>query len=173
MSYWFGSKKEQTVTEEPSLLVELSRKVEEQATQLQEQAIKHQADFKQIHDLLDVIQSTLVGSCTKSQATLDELQDKWTLYVQAHRMETILYYDGSLYQGELCDHKPNGYGTIVHGNGTRYMGEWKDGLYHGSGVLYYPHMMPWYAEWNANQPHGYCTYDGVEYSRYEHGIQIE
>lgn len=55
--------------------------------------------------------------------------------------QTILYYDGSFYRGEVkrdaegLPH-PHGFGIILYSYGSRYVGHWEDGLYHGSGIFY-------------------------------------
>ena len=175
MSYWFSSKKESVdasgakeVHSEQSYL-ELQHKLDEQRTQLQ----KYAQESAQIQERLATIQARVHENDTTLHRTITELNEKIKEYQQVSKTETILYYDGSLYQGYIKDRKPDGYGIMVHGNGTRYVGGWKDGLYHGSGVLYYSGMPPWYAEWDAHQPHGYCTYDGIHYTRYADGVQVE
>jgi hypothetical protein len=85
-------------------------------------------------------------------------------------VKTVLYYDGSLYQGRLENNLPHGFGVIVHGNGVRYAGNWKNGLYEGSGVLYYPGMPPWNAMWKLHLPHGKCTYDFIHFTEYIDGV---
>jgi vacuolar-type H+-ATPase subunit I/STV1 len=85
-------------------------------------------------------------------------------------VKTVLYYDGSLYQGRLENNLPHGFGVIVHGNGVRYAGNWKNGLYDGSGVLYYPGMPPWNAMWKSHLPHGKCTYDFINFTEYVDGV---
>lgn len=199
MSYWFSSKKESAdvsetkvdqyavLEQQNALLSEQNGKLEEQNgklkeqnvslidtnKQLQDQLQKYENDSKQIQEFLSTIKTSVYTNHNKLKATITELEDKIKEYQNVKKVETILYYDGSLYQGYLQDHKPDGYGIMVHGNGTRYVGYWKDGLYHGSGVLYYPSMPPWYAEWDSHQPHGYCTYDGIHYILYVNGVHVE
>ena len=85
-------------------------------------------------------------------------------------LETVLWHDGSLYQGKMVNQKPHGYGIICHGDGSRYVGGWKNGMYDGFGVFYYPGFPPWNAEWKEHKPHGNCTYDFVNYDNYIEGV---
>ena len=45
----------------------------------------------------------------------------------------IYYNDGSWYQGDVDESKPNGSGKYIRPDNTYYEGEWKDGLPHGRG----------------------------------------
>jgi hypothetical protein len=47
------------------------------------------------------------------------------------------YADGSKYEGEFRNGKPNGKGTFVHFDGDRYTGGFKNGFYDGRGTLYW------------------------------------
>jgi hypothetical protein len=50
---------------------------------------------------------------------------------------TFAYPDGSRYEGEFVDAKPNGVGTWFFPNGDRYVGYFKSGLQEGKGTLTY------------------------------------
>jgi hypothetical protein len=49
---------------------------------------------------------------------------------------TMLFVDGSKYEGTFLDSKINGFGTYYYANNSKYTGEWKDGYYHGEGIKY-------------------------------------
>lgn len=49
---------------------------------------------------------------------------------------TMLFADGSKYEGAFAKSKINGYGTYYYANGAKYTGEWKDGYYNGEGTKY-------------------------------------
>ena len=50
---------------------------------------------------------------------------------------TMLFADGSKYEGNFGNGKINGYGTYFYANGSKYIGEWKEGYYNGEGTKYY------------------------------------
>lgn len=49
---------------------------------------------------------------------------------------TLVYADGSKYEGHFKNKKINGEGTYLYADGTKYIGEWRDGYYHGEGSKY-------------------------------------
>lgn len=49
---------------------------------------------------------------------------------------TMLFADGSKYEGGFVNGKINGFGTYYYANNSKYTGEWKDGYYHGEGTKY-------------------------------------
>ncbi len=49
---------------------------------------------------------------------------------------TMLFADGSKYEGVFANSKINGYGTYYYANNSKYTGEWKNGYYHGEGTKY-------------------------------------
>ena len=44
------------------------------------------------------------------------------------------YGNGSYYEGELFNDKPDGKGLMVRSNNDEYQGDWEDGKYHGQGT---------------------------------------
>lgn len=50
---------------------------------------------------------------------------------------TMLFADGSKYEGDFANGKINGYGTYFYANGAKYIGDWKDGYYNGEGTKYF------------------------------------
>ena len=51
---------------------------------------------------------------------------------------TETFDDGSKYEGEWKDGKPNGPGTLTTADESKYVGEFKDGNFHGQGTFFYP-----------------------------------
>lgn len=47
------------------------------------------------------------------------------------------YPDGSLYDGNFLQHKPNNQGTFFYPNGDKYVGGFKNGYQHGYGTIFY------------------------------------
>jgi len=148
-------------------------KVDEYKEQLKE----YEEQLKEYEEQLKEYKKTSVAMESRMLELEKKMQEKhlpeFFPSIPSDPIQTVLYYDGSLYQGTLENNLPHGWGIIVHGNGVRYSGEWKEGLYDGKGTLFYPNMYPWYAEWKAHKPHGMCTYDGVHFVQYENGVQAE
>ena len=87
---------------------------------------------------------------------------------------TLLFYDGSIYQGEVDEHHLfHGKGIYIYADGTRYVGEWDHGLYHGQGVLYMQGWMTLYAHWDHHKLDGECWYHGCEKMYYDNGKKKE
>ena len=52
------------------------------------------------------------------------------------KMNNVLQYTGSRYDGEIKSERMEGKGTYSFASGTRYEGELLDGRFHGAGVLH-------------------------------------
>ena len=60
------------------------------------------------------------------------------LFVPGAFGETYAFPDGSVYEGQLRDGVPHGYGKRVYTNGVIYEGGWKSGLRDGFGKYIWP-----------------------------------
>lgn len=113
-----------------------------------------------------------------NKMTYDELVDIVTALSDRvteleKRHESVFYYDGSMYHGQLKNNIPHGYGSLFYSNGHRYIGYWKDGHYDGYGTLYRDfYSAPFYGEWKQSTPHGKCSYDGILFDTYVNGVKI-
>jgi len=98
---------------------------------------------------------------TELEKKIEDSSNKNTQQIPS--LNTHVYYDGSVYQGEVDETgKYHGKGIYIYWDGTRYVGEWDHGLYHGEGVLYMPGWKALYANWDHHKLHGECWYDGGE-----------
>ena len=114
--------------------------------------------------------SLLEEQAKNDKKHLDALQE---LVVSHQKNQVVLCYDGSIYQGEVKDGYPHGYGTIHYINGYRYVGEWEKGLFHGKGTLYRDWVSPpFHGEWKQHMPHGKGSYDGFLFDQYENGVKV-
>ena len=50
---------------------------------------------------------------------------------------SFAYPDGSKYEGQFLDSRPDGWGTFTYPNSDRYVGSFKAGIKHGKGTFYY------------------------------------
>ena len=130
-------------------------------------AIKRVRLLKKKHDNELVSSSKLKELEKVLQETRLEMERIKSIY-----QPTFLYYDGSMYQGEISDESqfPNGYGILVYSCGVRYAGQWKEGRYHGKGTLYVYGGPAFHAEWEDGMPHGEGWYEGYEKHTYVHGV---
>ena len=96
--------------------------------------LKTQVDIlsKRVHEWKNDELKQQVDNLTKRVEDWIAIQEK---------EQTILYYDGTFYRGEVkrdaegLPH-PHGFGIILYSYGSRYVGHWEDGLYHGHGAFY-------------------------------------
>ena len=80
-------------------------------------------------------------------------------------------FKGGLYEGEVFDGIPHGYGALIVpsdevGGGYQYVGGWQDGLEHGRGTFTFDDGEEYAGEWKDGvlQGQGTCTWaDGREY----------
>ncbi|MEW5922004.1 MAG: hypothetical protein AB1796_13885 [Bacillota bacterium] len=55
-----------------------------------------------------------------------------------HGYGTIVWPDGTVYQGEWHEGQMEGEGEIRWPSGSRYVGRWQEGMMHGPGTIYLP-----------------------------------
>lgn len=104
------------------------------------------------------------------QTEVKNLQSKLE---QLEKHQTRMYYDGSMYTGELKDETPHGKGIMYYNkDGSRYVGEWVDGKYNGKGVLYSHNHLALFAHWKDHMLHGDVWYHEGPVMKYENGVLI-
>ena len=59
------------------------------------------------------------------------------------KMNDILQYTGSSYDGDIKNERMEGKGTYSFSSGTRYEGELLDGRFHGKGTLHMTRKKGW------------------------------
>ena len=63
---------------------------------------------------------------------LGQYEGEWLRGTQAIQGRgSMLWQDGSLYEGHWAQNKFNGLGREIHANGDVYIGTWKDSKKHG------------------------------------------
>jgi hypothetical protein len=62
--------------------------------------------------------------------------------------------DGSYYEGEFADEFFNGTGTMIYEDGSKYIGDWVLGYREGEGTLIYPDGTEYLGEFESDQIHG-------------------
>ena len=75
--------------------------------------------------------------------------------------------DGSKYEGEILNRKPDGQGTYIWPDGDKYVGAWKNGQREGLGCHSRANGFIFIGEFHHNVPHGegfYVGPDGTCYS---------
>jgi hypothetical protein len=75
--------------------------------------------------------------------------------------------DGSKYNGEYKEDKPNGTGCYIWCDGEKYDGEWRDGKFNGKGIKTLPDGTIFDGKWLEGKPNGpgTCNYpDGATYN---------
>jgi hypothetical protein len=146
--------------------IQLKKYVTELEDMITAQKIEMALVLKTISDM-DVCFQTLYNEKLRLTAKLDSY-----IYLR----NTIVYYDGSIYQGELTQDVrpvPHGYGIMVFGNSVIYAGQWKNGLYHGCGTIYVPTYPAFHAEWENHMVHGVGWYEGGEKMIYSYGHYVK
>jgi hypothetical protein len=71
---------------------------------------------------------------------------------------TYIWSDGSKYEGEFKDGKPNGQGTLISPDGYKYVGQWKDGKQDGQGNYYHVDGGRYVGEWKNGRRNGQGNY---------------
>ncbi len=61
------------------------------------------------------------------------------------------YPDGSKYEGQFQNSKPDGWGTFSYPNEDRYVGSFKAGLKHGKGTFYYADSTQSTGDWSEGE----------------------
>jgi hypothetical protein len=61
------------------------------------------------------------------------------------------YPDGSKYEGQFLNSKPDGWGTFIYSNGDRYVGAFSSGYKHGKGTFYYADNTQSTGEWREGE----------------------
>ena len=61
------------------------------------------------------------------------------------------YPDGSKYEGQFLDGKPDGWGTFSYVSGDRYIGSFNNGYKHGKGTYYYADETQSTGEWKEGE----------------------
>jgi len=59
-----------------------------------------------------------------------------------------------IYNGELKEGQPHGFGTLKHPNGAYYAGQFAEGLRHGRGTWIHPDGIRYAGEWQEDHYHG-------------------
>src|SRR5438067_1526047 len=75
-----------------------------------------------------------------------------------HDMGTLIYSDGSVYEGTIVDGKEHGTGTLKNKDGLLiYKGNWKAGNKHGTGTYIDPNRKVYEGTWVDGKTHGTGT----------------
>ena len=67
--------------------------------------------------------------------------------VPIFKMDDILDYMNSSYEGEYKNKRMEGNGNYKFATDTKYEGEWKDGMFHGKGTLIFSDGSKYVATW--------------------------
>jgi hypothetical protein len=79
---------------------------------------------------------------------------------------TMIYPDGSKYEGEWKDNKRDGFGIFIYPKGSKYMGYWERNKRSGLGAYNHYKGESYIGEWKNNKKHGVgklVLNDGGEY----------
>ena len=144
-------------------------------------------------DFSNITDSTYVHSNGIDISTLNTpkegyhtwLSPKGNLYMgiweEGRLSSGILITDNSVYEGELRDFSPHGYGTMYYNNGSFYRGNWVAGNKEGIGLKHNRDGSRYFGHWRAglfNTPKDInykledCVY-GIDISRYQHFESIK
>ena len=86
---------------------------------------------------------------------------------QINQTAYFTWEDGSSYDGEIFDGKPDGQGTYIWPDGDKFIGTWKKGKRNGLGCHSRKNGFIFIGEFKNNLPHGngfYVGPDGTSYS---------
>ena len=67
---------------------------------------------------------------------------------------TMIYPDGSKYEGKWKDHKRDGFGIFIYPKGSKYMGYWEKNKRSGLGAFNHYKGESYVGEWKNNKKHG-------------------
>lgn len=84
-------------------------------------------------------------------------QGQWNQQKNFEGLGTIIFSDGSKYQGQTKNGLFHGKGRMTHANGDVYQGEWKEGKANGFGVYVDQNGSMYRGEWLNDQYHGKGT----------------
>lgn len=97
---------------------------------------------------------------------------------QIRQGKGICYFtDGSVYEGDWANDKPNGKGRFVFSSGDFYNGEFKNGVFEGIGFLVHVNVSIFSGHWHDGKAEGYgtevhktnMTYEGYYIDGKRHG----
>ena len=79
-----------------------------------------------------------------------------------------------IYEGEIENDKPNGWGTFTYPSGSIYEGEFKEGKFHGQGTFTSVEGKKGVGEFKENEPWNVTEFDKDDkiISRYTDGVEI-
>lgn len=77
----------------------------------------------------------------------------WTSTLFKGRQGKIEYANGDVYEGELRDGQPHGWG-VLRSPDAKHEGEWKNGKKHGKGVLKFADGDAFEGDWKEGQKIG-------------------
>ena len=73
---------------------------------------------------------------------------------QVRKAGCFSWEDGSSYDGDMMDGKPDGQGTYIWPDGDKYVGAWKNGQREGLGCHSRTNGFIFIGEFHNNLPHG-------------------
>mmetsp|Transcript_3372 Transcript_3372/g.12195 ORF Transcript_3372/g.12195 Transcript_3372/m.12195 type:complete len:484 (-) Transcript_3372:115-1566(-) len=88
--------------------------------------------------------------------------------------ESMIYPDGSRYEGLMKDGQCHVRGVFMYSDGDKYAGEYRDNNMHGLGEYQWDNGTTYWGQWKDNQMHG-CGVKGAPNNRglvFEHGEWI-
>ena len=76
---------------------------------------------------------------------------------------------------EIENDRPNGKGTLIYRNGTRYDGEYSDGTWNGMGTFYFPDGEKWVGEFREDAPWNINWFDrdGNIIAKWGNGVKLK
>jgi serine protease Do len=85
------------------------------------------------------------------------------VYEQKH----MIYYSDAIYEGEIDNGVPEGYGTLTYSNGDKYVGEFVEGYFHGVGTYEWSVGDTYIGSWIKGNRTGYGLYTWPNGAKYE------
>ena len=87
---------------------------------------------------------SLLSCFTDQNCPLEnKILKKGSNFKKMEKMNDILQYTGSSYDGDIKNERMEGKGTYSFSSGTRYEGELLDGRFHGKGTLHMTRKKRW------------------------------
>lgn len=116
-------------------------------------------NVKTFLDLFDVKQSVSPSPTSNNVSKGDD--ETRVLQTQLSKSENVLngyhtkrFEDGTMYEGEFVNGRPQGKGTMTYVGGAVYKGEWHYGLREGQGSWFYPDGGYYIGGWQRGRKHG-------------------